>query len=322
MHIRDVWHYESLNARLLRAALMPASWAYAAGWEAYLSVYRLGLKKPAEPHKPVICIGNLQVGGSGKSPLAIYVAQRVTKLGRSVVMSMSGYGSPGSESATVAPEGALSPREWGDEPAMVRWLSPRIPLVVGRNRVQAAALAHQLDPGAVLVMDDGFQHLPLKKHATIVLDPPDPDNRSCLPAGPYREPRSNRARADLLIPGHFQIQNEPTTLQDTSGNENSPERYALLCALGNPTAFADSVRTKLNREPEVKLFLPDHDKMDAGTLLTRFPEDLPIVCSAKDWVKLRERPDVSARKLLVASHRVFVAPQDEFDHWLEDRISA
>ncbi|MFX8929914.1 tetraacyldisaccharide 4'-kinase, partial [Acinetobacter baumannii] len=84
----------------------------------------------------------------------------------------------------MAPDGPLDPAGWGDEPAMFRWLLPDVPLVVGRRRVLAAELVHQHFPKAVLVMDDGFQHLPVKKHIQILLDDPTPKNSRCLPAGP------------------------------------------------------------------------------------------------------------------------------------------
>jgi len=318
MHPQEVWHSRSVEARLLRTALIPASFLYACGWQTYLATYRLGLKHAAEPHCPVLCIGNLQVGGSGKSPLSLYVAKRLRSLGFRVVMSLSGYGAPHSENATLAPEGRLSPAEWGDEPAMVRWLAPDLPLVVGRNRVAAATATHTADPGAVLLMDDGFQHLPLQKHGTIVLDPPSPDNRWCLPAGPYREPRSNRSRADLVIPGRFQLEAKPTRFLDGAGAEQSFGRYGLLCALGNPESFASAVEKAAGRPAEAKRFLGDHDPMTEGTLLAQFPPDLDLIVSAKDWVKLRERPDAYSRRILIASHEVFVTPQDEFDHWLKE----
>jgi len=320
MHPQEVWNSPAWGPRLLRTALIPASWLYAVGWQTYLATYRLGLKKAKEPHWPVVCIGNLQVGGSGKSPLALYVARRLFDLGHPAVMSLSGYGSPRSEDASIAPEGPLRAAEWGDEPAMVRWLAPDIPLIVGRNRVSAARLAHERFPDRVLLMDDGFQHLPLKKHLTIVLDPREPPNRFCLPAGPYREPRGNRKRADLVMPGEFQIEALPSAIREPEGAEHRPDRYALLCALGNPSGFAAAVTASLGRAPEAQLFLPDHDRMDAGTLWDRFPKSLDIVVSAKDWVKLRERPDVGERRILVASHELFVNPRDEFDRRLETKL--
>src|ERR1022692_4001728 len=121
MPFEDVWHSPTLGAAVSRILLTPASWLYAFGWEAYASTYRLGLKRPKEAHRPVICIGNLVVGGSGKTPATLAVAQLLLDMGEPIVLSVSGYGSPRSEAASIAPMGPLPAAKWGDEPAMVRW---------------------------------------------------------------------------------------------------------------------------------------------------------------------------------------------------------
>ncbi|RYD40359.1 MAG: tetraacyldisaccharide 4'-kinase, partial [Verrucomicrobiaceae bacterium] len=175
--MRDLWESPALGPFFARLVLTPLSWLYAAGWQAYLATYRFGFKKAAEPHRPILCVGNLQVGGSGKSPLVRHLIDVLRGMGREVVVSCSGYGSPRAEAATLAPEGELDAAEWGDEPAMLRMQVPDLPLVVGRRRVLAAAIVHQHFPNAVMLMDDGFQHLPLRKTLSIVLDPLQPKNR-------------------------------------------------------------------------------------------------------------------------------------------------
>jgi tetraacyldisaccharide 4'-kinase len=238
-------------------------------------------------------------------------------MGREVVVSANGYGSPHQEGATLAPEGPLSAREWGDEPAMLRWLRPDLPLVVGRRRAIAAEVAHRHHPNAVLLLDDGFQHLPLAKDLTIVLDEPHPVNRWCLPAGPYREGRWNRRRADLLVPGRFAVETDPLRVVDSEGHPQAlPDRFAALCALGRPDRFFAA----LGNRAEPALALPDHDALDAGNLLERLPTDRPTIVSAKDWVKLRERPDVGSRPIWIALHTVRLTPAGEFRRWLESGL--
>jgi len=163
------------------------------------------------------------------------------------------------------------------------------------------------------VMDDGFQHLPLQKHLILLLDPDKPKNRLCLPAGPYREPRWNRSRADEVLPGRFQVKAEPLQLITPDGHQRVfPKEFAALCALGQPQRFIDA----LPAAPKTKILLPDHDPLDAGTLLERLPQDRPTIVTAKDWVKLRERPDVGTREFLIARHSVRVEPEAEFRAWL------
>ena len=324
MHAAELWHSTSPKARLARIALLPASAAYALGWEAYLAWYRLGFKKPEEPHRPVICVGNLQAGGSGKSPLTLHMADLLLGMSRQVAISCSGYGAPRSESATLAPDGPLDPAEWGDEPAMFRWLRPELPLVVGRARVQAAGIVHHTMPQAVMLMDDGFQHLPLQKHATILIDPSEPDNPWCLPAGPYREPRRNRKRADLVVPQAYRIDRQPLRLLTPDGEEAQPDRYSVLCAIGQPERFlADLERYRpAANSPVPRLLLPDHDPLDAGNLLDRVPKELPVVVTAKDWVKVRRRADALQRDWLIATNEVRLEPQASFRAWLEQKLNA
>lgn len=323
MHTSELWHSPALRPRLARLALTPASWLYAIGWQAYLGLYQLGIKQPIQPHPNIICIGNLQAGGLGKTPVTIAVAQLLVSRGHEVVIGCSGYGSPKSEAATLAPDGPLDPHEWGDEPAMIRWLLPDIPLVVGRRRVLAAELVNRQFPNAILLMDDGFQHLPLKKSLNIILDPLDPPNRHCLPAGPYREPRQNRDRADLALPGEFSIQTQPLSFANPDGESTEVQSdYQILTAIGNPRIFQSSVENHLHpfrcRHAELR---PDHDPLSTGNLWAKFDSELPILVTAKDWVKLRTRSDHRQYRVLVVRHSVRIEPEKAFGDWLEKRLN-
>lgn len=317
MHPHELWTSRTPKARLLRAALLPLSGLYALGWQGYLGIYRLGLKRAKHPHSPILCVGNLVTGGSGKSPMTLHLVDVLRAMGREVVVGASGYGSPAATAARVADEGPLSAQIWGDEPAMFRWLRPDLPLIVGRRRVLAAELAHERFPNAVLLMDDGFQHLPLCKDISIVLDDAEPANRLCMPAGPYREGRWNRARADLVIPGKFKVVSQPLTFHRPDGEQvPKPSQFAALCALGQPDRFFAALG-----EPSPAIALPDHDPLQGGTLLDQLPKDRPTIVTAKDWVKLRERADIHDRPIVIAQHQVRVEPAAEFQAWLESRLN-
>ncbi len=314
MHLSDVWEGDALPARLVRTALWPASVLYGLGWQTYAALYRTGLKKAKAPHHPVVCIGNLVAGGTGKSPVTVLVAETLLVLGHDVVISASGYGSPASEAARLAPEGPLKAKEWGDEPAMIRQLLPGVPLIVGRRRVLAAEICHREFPNAVLLMDDGFQHLPLHKDVSILLDPPR-RNHFCLPAGPYREPPRNRRRADAVLPGQFTFETEPLTFE----NGNPPKQIAVLTALASPQRLLRDLEA-IGLQVTASKLLPDHDPLDAGNLFDGLPANLPIVVTLKDWVKLREREDVGSRAIWVARQRIRIEPEEEFRRWLAARL--
>ena len=319
----EVWEGKRLADRAIRVLLTPASWLYAFGWQAYLAMYKVGIKKAAEPHFPVICVGNLLVGGSGKSPLTMHIADVLQRMGKSVVIGCSGYGAPHSKDASIAPNGPLHASEWGDEPAMFRWLRPEVPLVVGRDRVMAASLVHQQFPDAVLLMDDGFQHLPLKKHLTIIIDEGLQRNHACLPAGPYREPRRNRFRATKVIPDDFQIVRSQLRIVSPTGNPVIPEKFAILCALGQPEKFLAALRAQFPNQASEDhiLLLNDHDPLTDADLWKSLPRELSIIVTAKDWVKLKDRPDVADRNFLIARQEVSLEPNEEFQIWVERNIN-
>lgn len=313
MHAADLWYFKSPAMRAARLALTPLSWLYAAGWLGYLGIYRMGLKRAKKPHTPILCVGNLVTGGSGKSPVTLHLADVLGELGFSVVIGASGYGSPRAEAASVAPSGELAATEWGDEPAMFRWLRPDVPLIVGRRRVLAAELCAHHFPGSVLLMDDGFQHLPLRKDISFILDPESPQNSHCLPAGPYREPRFCRSRADLVLPDRFRVENGPIRLS------REVQRAQLLCALGQPDQFRVSVEAA---GVEIVKFerRPDHDPLTDTELWSGFRSDLPVIVTAKDWVKLRSRGSESAPEIIVAQRDVRIEPATEFRTWLRARL--
>jgi len=319
MHWSEVWHSDSPKARFVRALLTPLSWLYAAGWQTYLFGYRIGLKKPKAPHQPIICVGNLTTGGSGKTPTTLYIAGILKSLGREVVIGCSGYGSPHSEEASIAPSGSLDAKEWSDEAAMMRWLLPDVPLIVGRNRVRAAELCEENFPDAVLLMDDGFQHMPLKKDLTVVLDPPT-ENKHCIPAGPYREPHRNLNRASLVLPGSFAVHFEIADFLDRSGRQvELVGEVNVLCALGNPHLFLNDLKQRGLGIRAYKL-LPDHDPLQMGNLFDTFDLQLPIVVTAKDWVKLRSRADLDGRQILIARQTAKIEPEEEFKAWLSRKL--
>lgn len=320
MHPGGVWYGRGAASVGARCLLWPLSLLYACGWAAYFLMYRLGIKKAVSPHVPIVCIGNLQVGGSGKTPTALYVARVLKDIGREVVLNASGYGAPRSKGASLTPNGVLSAEEWGDEPAMIRWLAPELRMIVGRDRVLAAKVCHERYPTAVLVLDDGFQHLPLAKHVSILLDESERGNTFCLPAGPYREPRWGRSRASLVIPGEFRLETGLAGFLKSQGTETvsageAKAKVVVLCALGSPESFVESVRGA-GLTVERAVILPDHDPMDAGNLLSQFEPGLPIVVTAKDWVKLRERTDVSEHEFWIADYDLRIEPASRFRDWL------
>lgn len=302
---QSIWFGKSLGARIARLSLLPLAWLYECVWRIYKLLYAVKIKKAKHPHWAVICVGNLTVGGSGKTPLVLHMIDVLKSIGREVAVSCSAYGSPAQHEAALAPDGELDAAEWGDEPAMIRWMKPGVPIICGRNRVRAAEICAAHFPKAVLLLDDGYQHLPLKKDITIVIDDPDPANPYCLPAGPYREPRSESMRAHLVVPLDWPTVSQQTGFLSANGERcNTVEgEAAILCAIGSPDKFADAM-ANMGINVAHREFLQDHDPLSAGTLFQNIPKHLAIVVTPKDWVKLRKRSDLGERRIYVATQSV------------------
>ncbi len=314
---QKIWREKGLESILL----LPFSALYASGWIIYQLVYWFGFKKAQRPHAPVVCVGNLIDGGSGKTPITVYVAKVIEQLGWQVVVSVSGYGSPRQDNAHAAPDGELDAREWGDEAALIRSKLPNVPLIAGRDRVKAAQICRDLFPTAVLLMDDGYQHLPLHKDVTILLDPVDIENRWCLPSGPYREPRATgRQRATTVVPGEFRTSSPLVSIRTSMGELAEVDTAVnALCAVARPERFIDTIEHHGYKVAHEKL-LPDHDDLKDKRLFLGFDMTLPIVVTEKDWVKLKLRSDLDLWTILVVSYEVQLEPADKFREWLKEKL--
>jgi tetraacyldisaccharide 4'-kinase len=153
---------------------------------------------------PVISIGNITVGGTGKTPMTIYVADVLKNLGYKVAIVSRGYKGKAETVGGMVSDGKtllMSPEIAGDEPYMMATRLKDVPIIVGKNRFKAGMLAiREFDPD-IIVLDDGFQHLKLQRDLDLVLlDYRKPfGNGNLLPRGIMREPVSALSHATALI---------------------------------------------------------------------------------------------------------------------------
>lgn len=176
--------------------LKPFQWAY--GWlvQARLLMYRLRCLKPYRPPVPVISIGNLTTGGTGKTPIVITLAKGLIAAGKTVVILSRGYGAE----QPVAYARALDPCH-GDEAYLIQEQVPEAIVIVGKNRVETLQRAIRDYRPDYVILDDGFQYLKLARDLNILLIDGHLllGNEELLPLGPLREPISELSRADLVF---------------------------------------------------------------------------------------------------------------------------
>jgi tetraacyldisaccharide 4'-kinase len=167
-------------------------------------LYKAGLLPSRQLPCRVVSIGNITAGGTGKTPMTIYVAQTIRDLGYRVAVISRGYKGRLEHSGGVVSDGRTvfhGPDDVGDEPYLMATSLIGIPVVVGGDRYQAGMLAVRRFAPDVIVLDDAFQHLRLKRDLDLVLlDHQAPlGNGYLLPRGRLREPVSALRRADALV---------------------------------------------------------------------------------------------------------------------------
>jgi tetraacyldisaccharide 4'-kinase len=168
------------------------------------SFYKKGILTSKKLSCPTISIGNITVGGTGKTPMTIYVAQILKQLGYKVAIVSRGYKGKAENIGGIVSDGKMvlmTPEIAGDEPYMMAKRLKDVPVIVGKNRFKAGRLAiRKFDPD-VIVLDDGFQHLMLQRDLDLVLlDYHKPfGNGHLLPRGIMREPASALLFADAII---------------------------------------------------------------------------------------------------------------------------
>ncbi len=164
--------------------------------------YGWGVLSQRKAPVPVISVGNLLLGGTGKTPFVIFLAGMLKNRGLKPAVVSRGYRGTSRAPYLVVGDGSsgeplVGPDVCGDEPYLIAKRLPDVPVIVGRKRMYPVRAAHELFDCNVVVLDDGFQHLPLKRDADIVLLNGSEDHM--FPWGRLREPLSALRRADIVM---------------------------------------------------------------------------------------------------------------------------
>ncbi len=305
----------------ITVALLPLAAVFGVAVAARRALYRWGVLRAERVGVPVVVVGNLTVGGSGKTPLALALADALAARGRRPGFVSRGYGGSAAAPRAVAPDD--DPRIVGDEPLLLA--ASGHPVWVGRRRAAAARGLLAANPATdVVIADDGLQHYALARDCEIaVVDAARGlGNGRLLPAGPLREPPSRLAGVDALVrllagageaAAPFAPATPPRVLDTTMrleplawrnlrdpGVRADPARWAhgrvhAVAGIGHPERFFATVRA-LGIDAACHAF-PDHHAYTRGDL--DFPGAQAILMTEKDAVKCASFADARCFSLPV-----------------------
>lgn len=196
----------------------------------------------------IVSVGNLVVGGAGKTPVVMHLANEAVKRGFRVAVLSRGYGRSSADTRSFTSQNLPSVAEVGDEPRLIARRCPSVTVFVGADRValakQAASQGFNL-----LILDDGFQHRRLARDIDVLVDA-GLGNGWMLPAGPLREPASGRKRATHVwgrdgTPGDIQARHTITRVKSPEGEDISlaGKQVVLLLGVARPDLVKQSVTT-------------------------------------------------------------------------------
>lgn len=315
---------------LLLLLLTPIAWLYSSALRLRATLYNIGILKTYCLPRTVISIGNIAVGGTGKTPVTAYIARVLLSQGLRVAVLTRGYGGSLEGQTVVVSDGTttmLSARECGDEPFLLATTVPGVMVVIGTDRYAAGQMAMQQLAPDIFLLDDGFQHQRLHRDLNILLlDFFRPfGNNLTLPAGILREPPDAARRAGLIIFTRAPVgaaldierkgvpaciaHHDISDLIPLRGGQPLPcssygdSKVLAFTGIADPESFFEGLRIK-GLNTVCCLSFPDHvvysrERCDEIEEAMRSSEADLLVTTEKDGVKLTELTgELAARTLL------------------------
>ena len=295
--MHSIWYGQSGLTALLR----PVSWLFCLLVLLRRGAYRFGLLRSVRLPVPVIVVGNISVGGTGKTPLVIEVVNILKQAGFKPGVISRGYGGK-ARSWPQQVRSDCDPVMVGDEPIVIAKRT-QVPMAVGPDRVATGRALLEHFNCDIIVSDDGLQHYALKRDIEIVVV----DgmrrfgNGLCLPAGPLREPQKRVDEVDLVVNSGSSVGDEYQMryLGDYLVNLKTAEKVPLsdftgktvhaAAGVGNPERFFNQLRDmgiKVIEHP-----FPDHYYFKAQDLC--FNDDHVVIMTEKDAVKFKRYADAN-----------------------------
>lgn len=237
----------------------PVSAIFGAGVALRNALYDRGVFKVRKLARPVVSIGNISVGGSGKTPFVIALGELLKQRGIEFDVLSRGYGRSSTAIAVVDPDG--TPEQFGDEPLLIA-RKLRAPVIVGADRYQAGLLAEKQFSSKLHLLDDGFQHRRLHRDFDIVLLPAEDQRGTLLPMGRLREPLSSLRRADAIVlpdTAEKPLQAKSVWRARRQIEISAGGRLIAFCGIARPQQFFDALKAA-HQEISGTIVFRDHHR--------------------------------------------------------------
>jgi tetraacyldisaccharide 4'-kinase len=290
--------------------------------------------------RPVISVGNLSVGGSGKTPIVAALARMLLDMGQRPAILSRGYARRrATDGVVVVSDGnrVLEPVEnSGDEPQMLARALPGVPVLVCADRHLAGRLAEKRFAATVMLLDDGFQHLALGRNVDVLVMPASDLDDAVLPSGRLREPLDAASSADcVLVPGSledvsrvaatfdrmpvFRVTNHFGSVQGLDASAPSGTRVVAVAGIARPERFFTTLREQ-GFEIVRELRFPDHhwfssDDLDRIRTIAKDASADFVATTEKDAVRVAPQSGWAVLPMTAV-----IEPPELFSSWLRERL--
>lgn len=333
----------SLSAKAIRGLLTPLSWLYILVHIIFFIPYRLGIRKKHTAPLPVISVGNITMGGTGKTPFVITLTNILKSMGYRPVIFSRGYGreNTSQENLLFEPGSSLTAKDTGDEPQILS-KALNVPIIIGRSRIKSLKLLNKTNAD-IIVLDDGMQYWQLKKDIEIgIASLKRPfGSGAVIPSGDLREPKRGLKRCSFIIltsngketdsnsvntvkaycPDSFVYQGftSPYSI-NYSGKEYETDfirnkKVFAFSGIANPDRFISTLRSLGAEITDFQAF-PDHHNYteeDINLINQKAEKAEIIVTTAKDSVKL-------PKDLIHAVVNIYTDIDSEFKKKLAEKL--